>query len=150
MRVATDALRKLRFSANFSGHKRASGSRWLRARPARADCRCGQLCSGASGSHVLGRGVYVVCPTANSHCPCPACTPAGRRLRVQAAREQGDPPPVRRVSRVAGPGYHSGVTASPLRSSSLSLEAAQPARRTRASRAGTSLRVLYCRRALGA
>jgi hypothetical protein len=35
VRVATDALRKLRFSANFSDHKRASGSR-LRARSARA------------------------------------------------------------------------------------------------------------------
>ena len=35
MCVATDALRKLRFSANFSDHKRASGSR-LRARSARA------------------------------------------------------------------------------------------------------------------
>eukprot|EP01046_Picozoa_sp_COSAG06_P038622 COSAG06_NODE_4474_length_4217_cov_11.624089_4_plen_106_part_00 len=33
--VATDALRKLRFSTNHSGHKRASGSR-LRARSARA------------------------------------------------------------------------------------------------------------------
>ena len=33
--VAADALRKLRFSANFSDHKRASGSR-LRARSARA------------------------------------------------------------------------------------------------------------------
>eukprot|EP01046_Picozoa_sp_COSAG06_P106141 COSAG06_NODE_52411_length_305_cov_6450.432039_2_plen_76_part_01 len=33
--VATDALRKLRFSANFSDHKRAPGSR-LRARSARA------------------------------------------------------------------------------------------------------------------
>eukprot|EP01046_Picozoa_sp_COSAG06_P030464 COSAG06_NODE_2894_length_6125_cov_53.442748_3_plen_168_part_00 len=33
--VATDALRKPRFSANFSDHKRASGSR-LRARSARA------------------------------------------------------------------------------------------------------------------
>ena len=32
---ATDALRKLRLSANFSDHKRASGSR-LRARSARA------------------------------------------------------------------------------------------------------------------
>ena len=44
--VATGALRKLRFSANFSGHKRASGSR-LRARG------LGQLRSSASGSHVL-------------------------------------------------------------------------------------------------
>jgi hypothetical protein len=34
--VATDALRKLRFQANFSGRKGASGSR-LRARGARAD-----------------------------------------------------------------------------------------------------------------
>ena len=33
--VATAALRKLRFSTNHSGHKRASGSR-LRARSARA------------------------------------------------------------------------------------------------------------------
>ena len=32
----TDALRKIRFSANFSDHKRAPGSR-LRARSARAD-----------------------------------------------------------------------------------------------------------------
>jgi hypothetical protein len=34
--VATDALRKLRFQANFSGRKGASGSR-LRARGARAN-----------------------------------------------------------------------------------------------------------------
>ena len=51
--VTTDALRKLRFSPNFSGRKRASGSRWLRARWARADYRCGQLCNSASGRHVL-------------------------------------------------------------------------------------------------
>ena len=49
--VAADALRKLRFSANFSDHKRASGSR-LRARPLRAR-GFGQLRSSASGSHVL-------------------------------------------------------------------------------------------------
>ena len=29
--VTTDALRKLRFSANFSGHKTQEGSRWLQA-----------------------------------------------------------------------------------------------------------------------
>ena len=53
--VATDALRKLRFPANFSGHKRAPGSRWLRARWARADCSCGQLRNRAPGSHFFSR-----------------------------------------------------------------------------------------------
>ena len=43
------------------------------ARWARADCRCGQLRISASGSHVLGRGVCVVCPTSNSHCPGRVC-----------------------------------------------------------------------------
>ena len=42
----TDTLRKLRFSANFSDHKRASGSR-LRARG------LGRPRNSASGSHVL-------------------------------------------------------------------------------------------------
>jgi hypothetical protein len=48
--VATGALRKLRFSTNHSGRKRASGS-WLRARPARAGSD--SYCSSASGSHIL-------------------------------------------------------------------------------------------------
>ena len=47
--VATGAMRKLRFPANFSDHKRAPGSR-LRALRARG---LGQLRSSASGSHVL-------------------------------------------------------------------------------------------------
>ena len=63
MCVTTDALRKLRFSANFSGHKRASGSRWLRARPDAGSCAVARR-----AATFWWRGVCAVCPTANSHC----------------------------------------------------------------------------------